>query len=158
MIYSKKKMLILVISVIALLGGIYFLFFRVLFRVGDYQKTVLEINGQKINIEIVKSALAEARGLSIKNEIAEDYGMLFIFSDLAIRDFWMKGMKFPIDIIWINGSSVVGFSENVLPQPGVKDSDLTRYYSPTAVSRVLEMKAGSVKRLGIVAGTEIKGL
>lgn len=158
MIFFEKKMPFLIISIIALAAGLYFLFFRVLFSVGDYGKDVVEINGEKINIEIVKSALAQARGLSVKESIAGDHGMLFVFSDSAVRNFWMKGMKFPIDIVWISGRKIIGFAENVPPQPGVKDSELKLYSSPGPADKVLEMKAGSVRRLGIVSGTEINGL
>jgi len=157
-IYLKKKMPILIISAVALLVGIYFLFFRILFHGGDYQKKVLEIRSQEVNVEMVKSALAKARGLSIKESIADDYGMLFVFNDSAVRKFWMKDMKFPIDIIWISGGKVIGFEENIWPESGVSDWQLKSYYSPAPADKVLEMTAGSVRRLGIIPGTEIGGL
>lgn len=158
MIFSKKKMPILIISIIALLAGLYLLFFQVLRNNSDYKKIDLEINGQKIQTEIVKSSLAQARGLSVKDEISSDYGMLFVFSTSTMRNFWMKDMKFPIDIIWINGREVIGLAENALPQPGAKNWELKLYSSPARADKVLEMKAGSVQRLGIIPGTEIGGL
>jgi uncharacterized membrane protein (UPF0127 family) len=41
-------------------------------------------------------------GLSNKSSIKENEGMLFVLNPFSRRGFWMKDMKFPIDIIWLN--------------------------------------------------------
>ncbi len=43
--------------------------------------------------------------------------MLFIFGTGATQTFWMKDMNFALDMIWISGNTVAGFSQNV-PAPG----------------------------------------
>jgi uncharacterized membrane protein (UPF0127 family) len=68
----------------------------------------------------------------------------------------MKDMKFPIDIVWINGDKIVGFEENVQPMPGARDSDLKIYYPPAPVNKVLELKAGRVELLRAGVGDTVK--
>lgn len=60
---------------------------------------VLDKSGEKkasINLEVAESREDRALGLSKYAELDADKGMLFTKSGL----FWMKGMSFPIDIIF----------------------------------------------------------
>ena len=61
----------------------------------------------------------------------------------------MKGMKFPIDIIWISQGKIIGFEENMLPPIDLKapDSELKNYLPPGEVDRILELHSGRVKLL-----------
>jgi len=148
----EKLKLFSILAAIFLIVGLTYVLVYSIFDLGNREKSVIKINNYKIKVEIVDSPLAQAKGLAGRNSIAEDEGMLFIFPRPAIQRFWMKGMKFPIDIIWIKGNQIVGFEENVLPEEGVSDVNLTIYSSPEPVDRVLEMKAGSAKRLQINIG------
>jgi len=65
----------------------------------------------------------------------------------------MKDMNFPIDIIWISGNKIVGFAENA---PIPDENGTASFKSPEPIDRVLELPAGSVQRIGIKAGDEIK--
>ena len=113
---------------------------------------VLEIGSQSFEVEIADNALVQARGLSGRDSLPENRGMFFIFPDLGKRSFWMVGMKFPLDIIWIKGDRVVGFSEN-LPPAIALNTEL--YSSPESVNKVLEINAGLVKKLNIREGDKI---
>ena len=58
---------------------------------------------------------------------------------------WMKGMEFPLDIVWLNGSrQVVYLQQNVLPNTYPKN-----FCPPTAAKYIIELNAGQVKALGI---------
>jgi uncharacterized membrane protein (UPF0127 family) len=123
---------------------------------GGKEESILKINGREIKIEIVDNPLAQVRGLGDRDSIDDDEGMLFVFPRPAIQRFWMKGMKFPIDIIWIRDSEIIGFEENVQPQPGARDENLKIYSSPERIDKVLEMKAGSIQRFGISLGNKVE--
>lgn len=125
-------------------------------KFGIREESVLRINGKEIEVEIVNTPLAQARGLSGRDAIGENKGMLFVFNEPAVQKFWMKGMKFPIDIIWIKDNMIVGFEENVQPEPGISDGDLKIYSSAEPVEKVLELQAGGVRRLGIEVGTLVE--
>lgn len=114
-----------------------------------------EIDGWILNLEVVDDYLARSQGLAGRKNLPADYGMLFVFSDKKIRNFWMKNMLVPIDIIWISDNRIVGIEPNVLPEPGVSDRELTLYRSPLAVDQVLEVRAGLATEQNWQIGTEI---
>jgi uncharacterized membrane protein (UPF0127 family) len=43
-----------------------------------------------------------AKGLAVKNELRDNESMLFVYEEPSKQSFWMKDMRFPIDIIWID--------------------------------------------------------
>ncbi len=112
---------------------------------------VLEIGNNKFEVEIADNVILQARGLSGRESLPENKGMLFIFDRLAIQNFWMAGMKFPLDIIWIRGDKVAGFAENVPPAAGIPKI----YPSSEPVDKVLEVNAGLVGKLKIKTGDRI---
>ncbi len=148
----KNIFLVLILAVV--LGAVYIWTSDVL---NIWTPDVLILNGQEIKIEIADTPAKRARGLSGRESLAEGAGMLFIFPKPARQNFWMKDMKFPIDIIWIrqttDGDRVVGFVENALPPAsGQLENSLAIYSSPENVDRVLEINAGLVKKWRIKVG------
>lgn len=110
------------------------------------------VGNQIFEVEIADEPLEHSRGLSARANLPENQGMLFIFNDIASRKFWMVGMKFPLDIIWIRGDEIIGFSEN-LPPAG--KSDYLLYSPPAPADKVLEINVGLVEKLGIKIGDRI---
>jgi uncharacterized membrane protein (UPF0127 family) len=82
--------------------------------------------------------------------------MLFVFDLPARHAFWMKGMTFPLDILWIEEGVVVHL-EHDLPPSGPQETDANRpIYSPfVPASYVLEVNAGFAAEHGIVPGTAV---
>src|ERR671921_2143509 len=76
----------------------------------------VQIKGLKINVSLAETPEQQAKGLSIKNTLNENEGMLFIFDTPKEYSFWMKDMKFPIDIIWISSDNkIVHIEKNLQP-------------------------------------------
>ena len=128
---------------------------------GSKGEQIITIGGKEFRVEIADTFASRARGLSGHAPLAEDEGILFIFDAPGNYGFWMKGMKFPIDIVWIRGDKVVGVSEN-LPVPSSM-LDFKTYYPPEPVypvrgeisrgaDKVLEVKAGAVEKYGFKIG------
>ena len=113
---------------------------------------ILQIKDNQFSVEIADTVIAQARGLSGRASLAENQGMLFLFGDPAARNFWMAGMKFPLDIIWIIGDEIIGISEN-LPPATVTDTPV--YSSPGPADKVLEINAGLSKKYGFKTGDKI---
>ena len=61
----------------------------------------VKVAGQNIKVSLALTEEEHAQGLSGWSELKENEGMLFIFSQPGHYPFWMKGMDFPIDIIWL---------------------------------------------------------
>jgi len=86
------------------------------------------------------------------DDLNENQGMLFISPVKMKPGFWMKNMKFAIDIIWLNENKIVDLTANLLPPIG---DDLRVYYPKEPVNKVLEVKAGFINRNNLKIGEEI---
>lgn len=115
--------------------------------------TQVIINEKHISVDIADDDSERIRGLSGRKSLAKDHGMLFIFPTKNIQTFWMKDMRFPLDIIWISGDKVIGLSENLQPE-GLNPRNF--YSSSASVDKVLEINAGLVKDLDIKVGDTIQ--
>lgn len=113
----------------------------------------VEINHKVFKAEIVKDSWELEKGLGGRTSLAENRGMLFIFSKEDYYQFWMKGMNFSIDILWINQGRIVDIKEKA-PVP------VTNYlesYRPEAPAKyVLEIGAGLAEKYGIKVGDVVK--
>ncbi len=105
--------------------------------------------------EIADTPELRSRGLGSRDDLPDGRGMLFVFEEPSIRTFWMKGMRFCIDIVWIKGDAVIGFEDNVCDEPGVSDADLKRYPSPDPVSLVLELPGGWMEEHNYGVGSTV---
>jgi len=89
-------------------------------------------------------------GLSHRQKLPEGRGMLFFMPEMAVQNFCMRGMHFPLDLIWIVNGKVAGLIRNVSPTfPG----ELT---SPAPVDYVLEVPGGFADKYGIKVGDRVK--
>jgi uncharacterized membrane protein (UPF0127 family) len=98
------------------------------------------------------------QGLSGREGLAQDTGMLFVYEDRPAGAFWMHGMRFPLDFIWISAACrVVDIHQDVPPpEPGTPDSELTLLQADEPAAYVLEVNAGDVSRYGILPGMVVE--
>jgi len=114
----------------------------------------VKINDVKIKAEVVKTQAEIQKGLSGRASLAQDKGMLFVYDEPGRYAFWMKGVKFPLDFIWIRDDKVVDLDLNV---PIVKNGQKPTEYMPlNEVNYVLEVNAGFVEKHGIKQGDTVK--
>ncbi len=112
----------------------------------------LEINGKIFNIETASTSRERLRGLSGRNYLCPECGMLFVFEEKGNYSFWMKDMQFDLDIIWIADSRVVGIEKNIPHSQG-----RLRVVRPKMnVDKALEINAGSSDARGILIGDLVK--
>jgi uncharacterized membrane protein (UPF0127 family) len=80
--------------------------------------------------------------------------MFFVFTQKDIKPpFWMKDMKFAIDILWINDNEIVQIDKNVQPpESGTTDTNLILYVPNQPIDYVLEMAAGFTEEHNIEVG------
>ena len=119
-----------------------------------YRLANITINGFNLLADVPTTNDAFYKGLDVKDHLDENMGMLFIFTKPIKEPFWMHGMKFPIDIIWLDkGGNVVHIERNLSPC-------LTDFacptYSPEADSLyVLETTANFTERHNVNIGTHM---
>lgn len=103
---------------------------------GEEYQTVF-INDMAIAVTIADDAAKRRQGLSGVESLREREGKLFIFEEEGDYGIWMKDMKIPIDVFWIdNSQNIVHVEENLLP-----GSYPTVYHSPVPARFVLETNA-----------------
>ena len=120
-----------------------------------YQQVYVTLNDQSLIADISATDEQRITGLTGKDTLAENEAMLFVFENEAEHIFWMKDMKFPIDIIWIDSDkSVVDLEHNLPPcNAGI----LCTTYMPDGNSLyVLETVGGFAQKYGIVKGTPVE--
>jgi hypothetical protein len=100
-----------------------------------------------IHAEVADSDVLRARGLMNRTSLAADRGMLFLWTDTAVRRFYMKDTLIPLDLISIRARRVVGVT--TMQPCHIADCPTTK---TPAADAALEVPAGTAKRAGISAG------
>ncbi len=118
--------------------------------------TQLLVSKVPIWVEILNTDKKRQQGLSGRQPLSEEQGALFDFKNTGQRrpGFWMKDMKFNLDLIWIRDGKIVGITPDV-PAPLEKNSELPFYFPPEEISHVLEVNAGWSNTHAIKTGDEV---
>jgi len=109
-----------------------------------------------VRAEVAKTPEQKELGLSFRNSLNKNSGMLFIFNPYQKPFFWMKDMNFPLDIIWIKDDKIIDISRNLpTPKPGTQINQLTKYSPSDLVNYVLEVNAGFTDQNKIKTGDTV---
>ena len=79
-----------------------------------YLHAKVVVNGFDVMADVAVTGEQQTKGLDVKNNLTENQGMLFVFQQPDRYGFWMMGMKFPIDIIWLDSNGMVTHIEHSL--------------------------------------------
>ena len=108
-------------------------------------------DGTVYQVQIADTPALRDLGLGNLPALGTREGMLFVFPDASRPIFWMKDMKFPIDIVWLKkGKGVEGLEsfevvdkeQNAPVPPDPANPDL-RYLPEADADLVLELPAGA---------------
>lgn len=105
----------------------------------------LKVNDHKFKYTVADSEEERVRGLSGRDSLPDDEVLVFAFEESNGHGIWMKDMKFPIDIIWLDeDKKVVDIEMNVSPDsyPKSFESDIPAIY-------VVEANAGIATKIGL---------
>ena len=120
----------------------------------EYLKGYVIVDNYKILVDIALTDKQVQDGLSIKNSLNENEGMLFFLGEPRKASFWMKNMKFPIDIIWLDETfSIVHIEQELQPCESVF---YCKSYKPNSEALyVLETIDGFSKKHNLQIGDNI---
>lgn len=119
-----------------------------------YEQSVLSIANVSLAVEIPLTKSGFEKGLGERDFLKEDGGMLFLCVPEIYQKFWMKGMRFPIDIIWIDENfTVADITPNIIPE-----SFPETFMPSQRAPHVLEVNGGFAEEHGISIGTMVYGL
>ena len=122
-------------------------------RFSDGRMIELNLAGKTLTVELALTRASQSLGLGGREFMPLNRGMLFVYATKKFRPFWMKGMKIPIDIIWLADGKVIGINRRV-PPPG-PGQDPVRVYPAKPVDMVLETSAGWSRANGLTIGQAI---
>lgn len=118
---------------------------------------VADFKGEQITLEVADDAEERTRGLSGRDGLDDDSGMLFVWDENSVHMLWMKEMRFPLDFLWLDEDrKVVKVHADVPLQPGAADGELIRYSSEAPVLYAIELDAGMVAALGVGVGDVVE--
>lgn len=108
-------------------------------------------------INVIKAEVAAApaqreRGLMLREKMAPNDGMVFVFEGPAEVCMWMKDTILPLSVAFIDGAGKIVNIEDMQPQT------LESHCAKRLVRYALEMNIGWFKQKNIKPGTVIGGL
>lgn len=111
-------------------------------------------------VDVAATPEDRQQGLSGRESMDRNAGMLFVFDEESPLHFWMKDMHFPLDIIWIDGNCLLaGVSAEVpTPAPGAASDQIPRAQSVVPAQYVLEVNAGEWARNELESGDRVEFL
>lgn len=118
-----------------------------------YPKDIgIQINNNSYYLEIAQTNKQRKIGLSNRNEICSNCGMLFIFDKEDIYPLWMKDTYIPLDMIWINSQFQI---VKIITALDIDNSE-NIYTNKDPAKYVIELPANEVYKLNLKVGDTIQ--
>ncbi len=131
---------------------LFFAYQRLVVAPVELSETVaLGVGDQTFRLEVADDGLERQKGLSGREKLAEDAGLLFVFEEAGQHCIWMKDMRFSIDIVWLDaGKQVIKVADDISP-----DTYPVSFCPDMPAKYVIELNAGRAREAGITAGTSL---
>lgn len=103
-------------------------------------RLVMPGSAKTYSLLVARTPEAQKRGLGNRNELPRNVGMLFVHDNVSPQCYWMKDMRFPIDIIWTDPHKTI-----VAIEPNVQPDNYPQTYCADA-QYVIELNAGEAAK------------
>lgn len=110
----------------------------------------LTIKHQDYYLEIAQNSSQRSKGLSGRDELCSNCGMLFVFKDEGIYPFWMKDTHIPLDMIWIDSDNKI-----VKITTALETNSEKKYTNDKPAKYVIELNANEAFKLDLKIGDTI---
>jgi uncharacterized protein len=114
---------------------------------------VIFADGFRVKVEVAASEAARARGLMFRDTLDERAGMVFPFAVPGRYPFWMKNVRIPLDIMWVDDADRIVWIVEQAP-PCVADP-CPMYTPGSDASYVIEVIGGFAAKHGIAVGDSV---
>lgn len=121
-----------------------------------WTKATIKIGGREARVLVADTYNHRLKGWSDRKDMGQYGGMLFVFPDRGQHAMVMRDMRFPLDIVWLDGNKVIDIAPNLPPEPGILEEELTVYRARAASTLVLELPAGFKEQTGLKIGDEVE--
>lgn len=113
--------------------------------------TKIKLNNTEYDIEVAANIFQKSAGLSSRDNLCPNCGMIFIFNKDGYQPFWMKNTFIPLDIIWINSTGQI---TDIIAATETNSSKILQNTKPAKY--VLELNAHDAQKLNLSVGDIIK--
>lgn len=152
--HGRKRVYLVVAVLLAALWGATLLLARDCGGQPTRERQRIAVGETPLLVEVADEPAERAAGLSDRCDLAAGEGMLFLFPEDGATSFWMKQMRFAIDIVWINDGAIVQL-DNAVPAPG--PGEYPAVINPRQpADTVLEVPAGYAAIQGWAVGTPFR--
>jgi hypothetical protein len=111
-----------------------------------------KVNDRVIKLEVARTAQERWIGLMNRPRLDPNRGMGFAVSPPRNVEIWMKQMRFPIDIIFLQNGRIKAIQKEALP---CQTETCPTYQAGTPIDQVIELAAGQSEQLGLKVGDEL---
>jgi uncharacterized membrane protein (UPF0127 family) len=112
----------------------------------DGKKIDVRVGEVPVKVEIASTPESQARGYMGRKEPQDGGGILFVYDKPAPLHFWMKGVAFPLDIIFFDSEMNYLEHQEMEPTDIKEDSKIPRYSSKSPARFALEVRNGWCKK------------
>lgn len=117
---------------------------------------ILKIKNIELNVYVADTTSSREKGLSGRERLGENEGMLFVFERERYYGIWMKDMNFPIDIAWLDkDKKIVYVEKNVSPETYPKVFYAQKGDVAILSLFVLEIQSGFLVKNNIQIGDQV---
>ncbi len=114
----------------------------------------ITIGGETFRVELAITNEQVRHGMMGRTSVGANEGMLFLFPDNDVREFWMKDCLIPLDILFLDGRGrIISMMTMDVPKPG---EPLPSYSSRWEAHFAVELKAGTIDRLKLHEGDRVE--
>lgn len=110
----------------------------------------ISIKGHKLAVELAATPAARGCGLSHRDDLPQNHGMLFIFPEVRPETFWMKDTRIPLSIAFFDAAGKILSIQDMVPM-----QTEAQYHSSRPAKYALEVNQGWFKGHGIEAGDRV---
>lgn len=114
--------------------------------------TRITIANHTFLVDVAVTEAQKEKGLGYRASLKPGTGMIFPYDHKDRYAFWMHGMQFPLDFIWIEDTHVADVTKNVPAPADPNRTDLPVYQPKSPINKILEVNAGDVDTYGIKIG------
>jgi len=113
------------------------------------------IQGRALEVEVARTPAARQQGLSGRDRLEPGTGLLFLHPTAERHRYWMKDMRFAIDILWMREGRIVDVSHRVAPPAPGQDGREIVVTPRVPCDAVLELPAGHARAYGFDTGQRV---
>jgi len=141
---SKNIMLIITPTLIIIAG---ILIWRLFFYLPPANSIKMKIGNNNYNIELATTIAQKTKGLSGRDSLCKNCGMIFVFGFETNLPFWMKDTLIPLDMIWLDKNGKVVDIQTITEINSTKI-----YQNQTPAQYVIELNANDSQKINLKIG------